>query len=137
MLSVWLGDGRHNWKNADFDAQVKKAAAFAGDPAMRVKMFQDAEKILVSDVGGVFIYTERWPTCTSPYLKGNPSWSLTKTASLPALARLRQRERGDRLAVHLQGCREPQAAIEATCQPETPPEETRPPRCAGGLPAVS
>src|SRR4029079_15132189 len=25
MLSVWLGGGRHNWANPEFDAQVKKA----------------------------------------------------------------------------------------------------------------
>jgi ABC-type oligopeptide transport system substrate-binding subunit len=71
MLSVWLGDGRHNWKNADFDAQVKKAAAFTGDPAMRVKMFQDAEKLLVSDVGGVFIYHRTVSDLYKPYLKGS------------------------------------------------------------------
>jgi len=70
MLSVWLGDGRHNWKNADYDAQVKKAAAFTGDPATRVKMFQDAEKLLVSDVGGVFIYHRTVADLLKPYLKG-------------------------------------------------------------------
>jgi len=70
MLSVWLGDGRHNWKNADFDAQVKAAASFTGDPATRVKMFQDAEKLLVSDVGGVFIYHRTVADLYKPYLKG-------------------------------------------------------------------
>src|SRR5206468_6818330 len=49
MLSVFLGDGRHNWKNADFDMLVKQAASFTGDSATRTKMFQDAERILVSD----------------------------------------------------------------------------------------
>jgi len=71
MLSVWLGDGRHNWKNADYDAQVKKAAAFTGDPATRVKMFQDAEKLLVSDVGGVFIYHRTVADLFKSYLKGS------------------------------------------------------------------
>ena len=52
MLSVWLGGGRHNWNNAQFDDMVKKAASFTGDPAERIKMFQDAEKLLVTDVGG-------------------------------------------------------------------------------------
>jgi ABC-type transport system substrate-binding protein len=70
MLSVWLGDGRHNWKNADFDDQVKKAASFTGDPAARVKMFQDAERLLVSDVGGVFIYHRTVADLYKPYLKG-------------------------------------------------------------------
>ena len=71
MLSVFLGTGRHNWKNADFDKQVKTAAAFTGDPAMRVKMFQDAEKILVSDVGAVFIDHRTVADLYKPYLKGS------------------------------------------------------------------
>jgi ABC-type oligopeptide transport system substrate-binding subunit len=70
MLSVWLGDGRHNWKNAEFDAAVKRAASFTGDPATRVKMFQDAEKLLVEDVGGVFIYHRTVADIYKPYLKG-------------------------------------------------------------------
>jgi ABC-type transport system substrate-binding protein len=70
MLSVWLGDGRHNWKNAEFDQQVKAAASFTGDPAARIKMFQDAERLLVSDVGGVFIYHRTVADLYKPYLKG-------------------------------------------------------------------
>ncbi|MDQ3810314.1 MAG: peptide ABC transporter substrate-binding protein [Chloroflexota bacterium] len=71
MLSVWLGDGRHNWKNAQFDDMVKKAASFTGDPAQRIKMFQDAERLLVSDVGGVFIYHRTVSDLYKPYLKGS------------------------------------------------------------------
>lgn len=71
MLSVWLGDGRHNWKNAQFDDMVKKAASFTGDPATRVKMFQDAERLLVSDVGGIFIYHRTVADLYKPYLKGS------------------------------------------------------------------
>jgi ABC-type oligopeptide transport system substrate-binding subunit len=70
MLSVFQGDGRHNWKNAQYDAQVKAAAAFTGDPATRTKMFQDAERLLVSDVGGVFIYHRTVADLYKPYLKG-------------------------------------------------------------------
>jgi ABC-type transport system substrate-binding protein len=71
MLSVWLSGGRHNWNNVEFDNQVKKAAAFTGDPASRVKMFQDAEKLLVSDVGGVFIYHRTVGDLYRPYMKGS------------------------------------------------------------------
>jgi ABC-type oligopeptide transport system substrate-binding subunit len=71
MLSVFLGNGRHNWMNADFDQQVKTAASFTGDPATRVKMFQDAEKLLVSDVGGVFIDHRTVADLYKPYLKGS------------------------------------------------------------------
>ena len=71
MLSVWLGGGRHNWNNAQFDDMVKKAAAFTGDAAERTKMFQDAEKLLVSDVGGIFIYHRTVSDLYKSYLKGS------------------------------------------------------------------
>ncbi|KPV51088.1 ABC transporter substrate-binding protein, partial [Kouleothrix aurantiaca] len=70
MLSVWLSGGRHNWNNTQFDDLVKKASAFTGDAAERTKMFQDAEKLLVSDVGGVFIYHRTVSDIYKPYLKG-------------------------------------------------------------------
>lgn len=71
MLSVFQGTGRHNWKNAQYDDMIKKAAAFTGDQATRVKMFQDAEKLLVSDVGGVFIDHRTVADIYKPYLKGS------------------------------------------------------------------
>jgi ABC-type oligopeptide transport system substrate-binding subunit len=70
MLSVFQGSGRHNWKNAQYDDMIKKAAAFTGDPATRIKMFQDAEKLLVSDVGAVFIDHRTVADVYKPYLKG-------------------------------------------------------------------
>jgi ABC-type oligopeptide transport system substrate-binding subunit len=71
MLGVWLGSGRHNWMNSQFDDEVKKAAAFTGDPAQRTQMFQDAEKLLVSDVGGVFIDHRTIADLYKPYLAGS------------------------------------------------------------------
>jgi peptide/nickel transport system substrate-binding protein/oligopeptide transport system substrate-binding protein len=50
---------------------VKKAASFTGDPNERIKMFQDAEKLLVSDVGGVFIYHRYVSDLYKPYMKGS------------------------------------------------------------------
>src|SRR5262249_12913435 len=50
MLGVWLSGGRYSWSNPDYDAKVKAAAEFLGDPQERIKMFQDAERILVDDV---------------------------------------------------------------------------------------
>jgi ABC-type oligopeptide transport system substrate-binding subunit len=70
MLSVWLGGGRHNWNNDTFDGMVKKAASFTGDPAQRVQMFQEAEKLLVTEVPGVFIYHRYQSDLYKPYLKG-------------------------------------------------------------------
>ena len=71
MLGVWLSGGRHNWNNTQFDDMVKKAASFTGDPATRTKMFQDAERLLVSDVGGVFIYHRTVADLYKAYLKGS------------------------------------------------------------------
>jgi ABC-type transport system substrate-binding protein len=71
MLGVWLSGGRHNWNNTQFDDMVKKAASFTGDPATRTKMFQDAERLLTSDVGGVFIYHRTVADLYKGYLKGS------------------------------------------------------------------
>jgi ABC-type transport system substrate-binding protein len=70
MLSVWLGGGRHNWNSTKFDDMVKKAAAFTGDPNERIKMFQEAEKLLVTEAPGVFIYHRYQSDLYRPYLKG-------------------------------------------------------------------
>ena len=70
MLSVWLGGGRHSWANPDFDAKVKEAASFTGEPAERTTMFQDAERILVEDVPAVFVYHETPVQLIKPWVKG-------------------------------------------------------------------
>jgi ABC-type transport system substrate-binding protein len=70
MLSVWLSGGRHSWSNEEFDKRVKDAASFIGDPEERTKMFQDAERILVEDVPGVFVYHETPVQLVKPWLKG-------------------------------------------------------------------
>ncbi len=71
MLSVWLTGGRHNWNNTQFDELVKKAASFTGDPKERIKMFQDAERMLVTDAPAVFIYHRYQSDLYRPYLKGS------------------------------------------------------------------
>jgi peptide/nickel transport system substrate-binding protein/oligopeptide transport system substrate-binding protein len=59
MLGIWLFGGRHSWKNDEFDRLINEATPLVSDPALRDQMFRDAEKILVDDVGGVFI-NHRW-----------------------------------------------------------------------------
>ena len=71
MLSVWLTEGRHSWTSPDFDTRVKEAAAFTGDPAARVTMFQEAERLLVADVPGVFIYHETPVQLIKPWVTGD------------------------------------------------------------------
>lgn len=71
MLGVWLSGGRHSWKNDAFDTSVKEAASFTGDPAERIKKFEDAEKILVEDVPAVFLYHETPVQFIKPWVKGD------------------------------------------------------------------
>ena len=59
LLGIWLSTGRHSWKNDEFDRLVREASSMTGDPQKRLQMFQEAEKILVDDVGGVFL-NHRW-----------------------------------------------------------------------------
>jgi ABC-type transport system substrate-binding protein len=70
MLGIWTTGGRHAWSNPEFDKLVKDASALTGDDAKRTKMFQDAEKVLVDDAGGIFLYHATPGTIYKPYLKG-------------------------------------------------------------------
>ena len=71
LLGIWLSSGRHSWKNDKFDALVNEASGMVGDDDARTKMFQDAERILVDDVGGVFI-AHRWQgDLFQPYVQGD------------------------------------------------------------------
>jgi ABC-type transport system substrate-binding protein len=71
MLGVWLGTGRHNWQNATYDKMVNDAAALIGDDAKRTQMFQDAEKLLVTEAPGVFIYHRTRADIIKPYVAGD------------------------------------------------------------------
>ena len=71
MLGIWATGGRHAWSNPQFDTLLKDATSLSGNQAKRDQEFKDAEKILVDDVGGVFIYhvTPGW--IYKSYLKGS------------------------------------------------------------------
>jgi ABC-type transport system substrate-binding protein len=71
MLGVWLSSGRHAWKNDQYDTLVKQATSFTGDPAQRSQMFMQAEKVLVDDVGGIFLIHRTPGDIYRPYLKGS------------------------------------------------------------------
>ena len=70
MLGVFLSGGRHPWSNAEYDSLVREASSFTGDPAERVRMFQEAETILVNDAAYVFTYHQTPGDLIKPYLKG-------------------------------------------------------------------
>jgi ABC-type transport system substrate-binding protein len=71
MLGIWVSTGRHSWKSEEFDKLVIEAGAIVDDLAKRSQMFKDAERILVDDVGGVFI-AHRWQgDLFQPYVQGD------------------------------------------------------------------
>ncbi len=70
MLGIFVSTGRHSWKNDEFDTLISEATPLVGDPAKRDQMFRDAEKILVDDVGSVFI-DHRWQgQLFTPFVQG-------------------------------------------------------------------
>ena len=71
MLGIWVSGGRHAWKNDQFDQLVTDATSLVGDDAKRDQEFKDAEKILVDDVGGIFIYHLTPGNIYKPYMKGS------------------------------------------------------------------
>ena len=71
MLGVWVSTGRHSWSNPDFDKLVADANVLVSDPAKRLQMYKDAEKILVSDVGGIFIDHRIQGDLYQPYIAGD------------------------------------------------------------------
>ncbi len=70
MLGVFRTGGRHTFSNAEFDSLFDEAAAFTGDPEERTRMFQEAEKLLVENVAGAFVYHVTPGDLIKPYLTG-------------------------------------------------------------------
>ena len=68
MLGVWVSTGRHSWRVAEFDDMVRTANAFTGDPAERIAMYQEAERMLVEDVGGAFLVHRIQGDLFQPYV---------------------------------------------------------------------
>jgi peptide/nickel transport system substrate-binding protein/oligopeptide transport system substrate-binding protein len=71
LLGVWVSSGRHAWKNKAYDDLVRQASSMNNNPQQRIETFQEAERILVDEVGGVFL-THRWQgDLVQPYLLGS------------------------------------------------------------------
>ncbi|MBT5144670.1 MAG: peptide ABC transporter substrate-binding protein [Gemmatimonadetes bacterium] len=71
LLGVWMSGGRHSWSDSTFDHLVTSAGAMMGQPEVRDRMFRQAERILVDQVGGVFI-AHRWAgDLMKPHLLGD------------------------------------------------------------------
>lgn len=74
LTAIWRSDGvtgsRQNaWINPEFDDLVTQAGS-EPDTAKRLALFQQAEEILVSDVGAVFLCTQNVFQVWYPYISG-------------------------------------------------------------------
>ncbi|MFN8678714.1 MAG: ABC transporter substrate-binding protein [Thermomicrobiales bacterium] len=71
FMDVFVTGGRHAWSNAEFDALVKEADGIVGDVARRAELYQQAEAILIKDVGGVFLWHPVFTQLWKPYIAGS------------------------------------------------------------------
>jgi len=71
LLGLWVSGGRHAWSHAEFDRLVEEASHLVGDPEHRLELFRQAERILVEDVGGVFIAHRWYGDLFKPYVQGD------------------------------------------------------------------
>ena len=63
------GYGRHDWNSPAFDRIVIEAAAEL-DPSKRSQLYREAERILVNDYGGAFVFHPDNLELRKPWLKG-------------------------------------------------------------------
>ena len=63
------GYSRHDWTNPAFDQLIDQAAGEM-NPEERMAMYDDAERILATDVGGVFLWHMKTYQLRKPWLKG-------------------------------------------------------------------
>ncbi|MBI4551257.1 MAG: peptide ABC transporter substrate-binding protein [Candidatus Latescibacteria bacterium] len=73
LAMVWhsqpSGHGRHDWTNPAFDRLVD-TADFEMNPAKRMQLYDEAEKTLATDAGGVFLYQTVLAQIRKPWVKG-------------------------------------------------------------------
>ena len=70
MLGVWKGGGRHNWNNDEYDNLLKEAGPIADNPQKRTELMQKAERLLVEDAPGTYVYHQLIGQMNKPYRKG-------------------------------------------------------------------
>jgi oligopeptide transport system substrate-binding protein len=77
LTSLWRsvdekGSPRHAWKSAKFDELVN-AAGREVDDKKRIELYQQAERLLIEDVGGIFLTHQVIFQIWWPYLAGIPA----------------------------------------------------------------
>lgn len=71
LLNLFLSRGRHPWRNERYEDLVERANHLVGDPERRTRLYQQAEEILVRDVGGVFLWHDLVNEMWRPYVRGD------------------------------------------------------------------
>lgn len=70
LLTLWLSNGRHAWRNRRFETLVLEANELVGDATRRTALYREAEQILVSDVAAVFLWHPLLNEMWKPYVRG-------------------------------------------------------------------
>lgn len=69
LLDWWGNQSRHTWKNTQFNQLIDQARSEI-DLTKRCQLYDQAEKILIEDVGAVFVGYPVWGTLYKPYIGG-------------------------------------------------------------------
>lgn len=69
MLDLFV-TGRYDYSNPQYDTLIKQADHFTGSKEDRIKLYQQAEKLLVEEAGGVFLFWPRVAQFWRSYLQG-------------------------------------------------------------------
>ncbi len=69
LLGLWLWGGRHAWHDEDFERLVRAGNVFMGSTPDRYAIYQSAERRLVEQVGGLFIWHPVHHRLWKPYIK--------------------------------------------------------------------
>lgn len=69
LLGIWLSTGRHAWYNQRFELVMAEANHLIGSPERRIALYEEAERIVVEDVAGVFLWHSQHNELWKPYLR--------------------------------------------------------------------
>lgn len=70
FLSIWRSDGRHAWKNDQFEDLLRQADSEFDDADKRDDLFLQAERVLVEDCPAVFVFHPTFWQLWKPFLSG-------------------------------------------------------------------
>ncbi len=72
LLDLFMSEpvGRHNWNNKAYDALIYKANSIVSNESRRLEVIKQAEKMLVENVVGVFLWHPYITQLWKPYFSG-------------------------------------------------------------------